>query len=81
MRPQERDLFGEVIVTQSDIRLWLLTVPRMDPDGPRAAHYIRGYDVAGKIAQAKLRGHFEQLTTTQMLDVHSAAWWHRMCWF
>ena len=80
MRPQERDLFGEVIVTLSDIRLWLLAVPRIDPDGPRAAHYIRGYDVPGKIARAKLQGLFEQITTPRMLDAQSAQWWHRMCW-
>lgn len=44
------------IVTAADVRLWLATIPRLDPDGPRAAAYVRSYDVAGKIAQAKQAG-------------------------
>ena len=80
MRPSERDLFGEVIVTQLDIRLWLESVPKINPDGPRAAHYIRGYDVAHKVARAKLEGRFEAITAPRLLEMYSATWWSRMCW-
>ncbi len=80
MRPHERDLFGEVVVTQQDVRLWLQMVPRIDPDGPRAAHYVRGYDVPSKIRYAKLQGHFERLTAQTPIEPYSAAWWARMCW-
>lgn len=80
MRPQERDLFGEVIVTHADIRLWLETVPRINPDGPRAAHYIRHWDVPQKVIQAKLEGRFEACTAVKLFEPESAAWWSRMCW-
>ena len=80
MRPQERDLFGEVVITLHDVRLWLQTVPRIDPDGPRAAHYVRGYDVPAKIRQAKLQGIFEACTAPRVIEFQSPAWWSRMCW-
>lgn len=80
MRPQERDLFGEVIVTQADIRLWLETVPRINPDGPRAAHYAKYWDVPHKIKQAKLEGRFEATTAPRMIQAQSPTWWDRMCW-
>ena len=63
-RPQPYDLFGEVIVTTLDVRAWLLTVvPRIDPDGPRAARYVQLWNVAGKIASHKVAGSFEKTTT------------------
>ena len=80
MHPFPLDLFGEVIITQADIRLWLLTVPRIDPDSHRAPAYIKGYDVVGKIRHAKLNGTFEASTSPRMISVNSAAWWDRMCW-
>lgn len=43
-------------VSADDIRTWLEIVPRIDPDGPRAAAYVRCYDVPGKIARAKREG-------------------------
>jgi hypothetical protein len=42
MRPRLRDLFGEIPVYTYEIDAWLLAVPRMQPDSPRAATYIRG---------------------------------------
>jgi hypothetical protein len=80
MQEQPYDLFGEVRVTQDDVRLWLLAVPRIDPDGPRAAHYVRSYDVAGKIARAKLDGVFDLVTAPRMIIPGSPLWWARMCW-
>lgn len=80
MRPFDRDLFGDVIVTHQDVRAWLLAVPKMDPDSYRAPHYVRGYDVTGKIARAKLAGTFEATITPRMIAPQSRAWWDRMCW-
>ena len=74
------DLFGEVVITQQDISLWLLHVPRIHPDSPRAVHYVRSWDVAGKVREAKLAGRFESLTTPRLLEPESLEWWHRMCW-
>jgi len=41
---------------------------------------VRGYDVPGKVKQAKLKGVFELVTTPRMIEVQSASWWSRMCW-
>ena len=63
-RPHPVDLFGEVIVTHADVRAWLLVVaPRNDPDGIRAAQYVREYNVVGKIAALKSRGEFDATVT------------------
>lgn len=64
MRESVTDLFGEVPVTEADVRLWLLAVPRIDPDSPRAAHYVRGWNVPDKIRAAKLSGWFDTLDPT-----------------
>ena len=80
MQPFERDLFDDVIVTRQDIAAWLEAVPRIPIDSPRAAHYIKGYDVISKIKRAKLEGTFEATTRPRMIEPQSAAWWHRMCW-
>ena len=56
-----RDLFGVVPVTEAEIRAWLRQVPGLDPASPRAAHYVRSWDVAGKIVAAKLAGTFDQV--------------------
>ena len=80
MRPYERDLFGEVIITHQDVRLWLQTVPKINPDGPRAVHYVKDYDVTGKITQAKLKGVFEAITAPSLIEADSPAFWQRMTW-
>lgn len=66
MQPYPFDLFGEVPVTWADVDAWLIAVPRIPPDSPRAAHYIRGYDVVGKIAQAKRTGAFDALVNREV---------------
>lgn len=63
MQPYPFDLFGEVPVTWLDVEAWLIAVPRIPPDSPRAAHYVRGYDVPGKIAAAKRAGTFDALVS------------------
>ncbi len=78
MEPYPTDLFGEVPVTLQDVRAWLLAVPRIDPDGPRAARYVRDYDVPGKIRAFKLRGEFDQVTAPR--PAPSGHWWLRFRW-
>jgi hypothetical protein len=48
-------------VTQEDVDRWLRAVPRIDPTSPRAAAYVRGQNVPGKIARAKAEGQFERI--------------------
>jgi len=67
--PFDRDLFGEVRVTHDDLSAWLRAVPRIDPDGPRAAAYIRGYSVVEKVQRAKLAGDFEAIVADSRPDL------------
>ena len=80
MQPFVYDLFGEIIVTRADIAAWLVSVPRMDPNSPRAAQYVRGWDVVGKVRAAKLAGRFDAITAPRLICPQSPAWWDRMCW-
>lgn len=54
-----RDLFGDIPVSLAEVRAWLVAVPRIDPDGPRAVEYVRTWHVVEKIQAAKLAGTFE----------------------
>lgn len=65
MTESKTDLFGEVVVTWDDVRLWLMAVPRIDPDSPRAMRYVTGWDVPQKIRAAKLSGWFDTLQAPQ----------------
>jgi hypothetical protein len=80
MTPFVYDLFGEIIVTRADIAAWLVSVPHIDPDSPRAAAYVRGWDVAGKVRAAKALGTFDAITAPRLMAPGSPAWWSRMCW-
>jgi len=57
------DLFGQVIVTISDVELWLETNTQLTPDNQsnRVKAYIKNYDVASKIAASKITGEFYKL--------------------
>jgi hypothetical protein len=59
----DADLFGQVIVTISDVELWLEANTQVTPDNlsNRVTAYIKNYDVASKIAAAKLSGEFYKL--------------------
>lgn len=59
MTPAELDLFDSVPVTRADVYAWLLALPGLDPQSPRAAEYVRTFDVVGKIMLAKLAGTFD----------------------
>lgn len=71
------DLFGEVPVTWPEVYAWLEAVPGIHRDSPRAAHYIKGYDVPGKVAQAKREGWFEAMINRPPPPPH---WWKRFRW-
>lgn len=53
---QSLDLFGQVAVTWPDVAVWLENVAGLAADSPRALAYVRGWDVPGKVAAAKLAG-------------------------
>ncbi len=77
MRPRLRDLFGEIPVTVPEVEAWMLAVPRMDPHGQRGRHYIKWYDVVGKIRQAKADGRLDELLGSVAIPQH---WWQRFSW-
>lgn len=56
------DLFGQVIVTLSDVELWLENSRFTYDNNPnRVKAYIKNYDIANKIAKSKLSGEFYNL--------------------
>lgn len=71
------DLFGETPVTWPEIYAWLEAVPGIHRDSPRAPHYIRAYDVAGKVARAKREGWYSAAISR---DPSHANWWTRFRW-
>jgi hypothetical protein len=78
MRPQVLDLFGEVPVTQGDVDAWLMAVPRIPPDSPRAAYYVQAWCVVDKIKRAKLEGWFEHAVEPKRPG--AGLWWERFNW-
>jgi len=64
MRPEARDLFGEIPVTLADVLAWMLAVPGIAPSSPRFGYYVRWYDVVGKIRAAKLAGRFDAIISS-----------------
>lgn len=74
MTESKTDLFGEVVVTWEDVRLWLTAVPRIDPDSPRAIRYAIGWNVPAKIRAAKLAGWFDQLAPAKPPDHPRLRW-------
>lgn len=55
--PIQSTLFGTASVTPDDLAEWLRVVAPRIPDR-RAAQYLRNYNVAEKIAAAKLSGNW-----------------------
>jgi hypothetical protein len=57
-----RDLFGDVVVTDADVFLWVSTVaPRWIHSERAFSNYVRGYSVADKVRAAKLSGHWQSV--------------------
>ncbi|MFZ6732227.1 hypothetical protein ACO0LG_09925 [Undibacterium sp. Ji42W] len=55
------DLFGEVVVTENDLFLWVSAVsPRWLTPERSYRNYLRTYNVVGKVQAAKLRGTFDE---------------------
>lgn len=81
MTENKTDLFGEVVVTWEDVRLWLTAVPRIDPDSPRASAYIKGWNVPAKIAAAKLAGTWDHIQAERRERAHFrlGLWTFRRC--
>lgn len=64
LRPSVRDLFGQIPVSNRELRLWLWSVPvwfRYTSRPSAVAAYLRGYRVADKIARAKADGRLESI--------------------
>lgn len=59
------DLFGEVAITKDDLKAWVAAVSPIHLTDRLFAHYVRSYDVAGKIRVSKLRGEFEARTAVK----------------
>lgn len=57
---QDSDLFGDIIVLKSDVKLWLSEVARLDETTPesRKEQYYNNYDLANIIKKAKSSGFF-----------------------
>jgi len=54
------DLFGQVVVTYEDLELWVSALaPGFAHNEHRRAHYIERWNVADKVARAKLAGTFD----------------------
>ncbi len=72
MRAQIFDLFGEIPVTESDLFDWVAAVAPAYLSSDRSfAHYVRAYDVAGKVRSAKLVDQFDQITATRVRPYHA----------
>jgi hypothetical protein len=55
----ERDLFGEFVVTESDIRAWVAAVaPAWMSSEASFRRYVLQWDVAEKVRRAKADGRF-----------------------
>ena len=58
-----RDLFGEIPVTVEELIAWCEAVPRISASSWRFAWYVRAWDVAEKIRQAKAAGTFDAIVS------------------
>lgn len=64
LRPPVRDLFGEVPISRREMMLWMWKVPvwmTRHSSEHRIQSYLRGWNVAYKVARAKLTGALEQI--------------------
>lgn len=55
------DLFGQVVVTWPEVFAWVEAVANIPADSPRAASYIRSWNVPAKVARAKLEGTYHAI--------------------
>lgn len=71
LRQPARDLFGEVAVTHDDLRAWVAAVSPIHLHERGFALYVQRYDVASKVAAAKLRGAFESIIARRAAPYHA----------
>lgn len=71
LRQSVLDLFGEVPVTEADLYDWVAAVSPVHLTERGFDHYVRRYDVAGKIRVAKLRGAFESICARRHQPYHA----------
>jgi hypothetical protein len=57
-----RDLFGEIVVLSDDLDRWVSALaPGYASNDARRKYYIKHWNVADKVARAKLAGTFESI--------------------
>lgn len=67
MHPDPHDLFGEIPVLESELRLWVSIIsPRWLSPEHSYRHYVRAYNVADKIRAAKINGTFYDLADRRL---------------
>ncbi len=71
LRQPAVDLFGEVAITDSDIWDWVAAVSPIHLDDRGFDLYVKNFDVAGKVARAKLQGRFEAITAHKPRPYHA----------
>lgn len=74
MQNSNLDLFGEIIITQTDLFLWVQAVsPRNLYNERTYNNYLRSYDIAGKVRTAKQYGTFDRIVYDRLERVKP---WH-----
>lgn len=64
------DLFGEVAVTETDLYDWVAAVSPIHLTERLFDHYVRNYNVAGKVAWAKVERRFDAITARRRPVFH-----------
>jgi len=72
------DLFGSVAITEDDLWNWVASVSPVHLHERGFALYVARYDVAGKVAKAKLAGTFDALTARTPPPFHFRFDLHRI---
>lgn len=65
------DLFGGVVVTESDIYDWVASVSPVHLSDRGFDLYVQRYDVAGKVRAAKLDRRFDAITARRPPPYHA----------
>jgi hypothetical protein len=72
------DLFGEVQITHDDLFAWVASVSPVHLHERGYEHYLRRYDVAGKVARSKLAGTFDATTARRPPPYHARLALHQI---
>jgi hypothetical protein len=55
------DLFGQVVITEFDLYVWVCVITRTRFLGKRYAWYVKNYNVAAKVESAKLNNQWSRI--------------------